>query len=216
MRTRVLTIALASTAVTVLPAARVDASSATVRIVVRPVTAGGVPASGFHVTTDDRRADAVDCSDPNASPGAVSRNVEPCSPSAAYAIACWNAAAAHHVLCSRDPSSKRVYSIRRTGKFADTGLDSKRNRAPILLLLRDGTKCFVRDGGAWGQLTSHPNWYGTYSCDQHGNVWSPPYAPHHGVDESQPTWTVHTSPSSGNGRVTIRAVAQAYFVGTHA
>ena len=57
---------------------------------------------------------------------------------------------------------------------------------------------------------------GTYSCDQPGAVWSPQYAPHDGVNESHPDWAVHTSPSSGNGRVTVRTVAEAYFVGTHA
>ena len=188
--------------------------AATVHVVVRPVTTGGVPAPGFHATVDNRKSDAVDCSVANSSPGAVSRNIEWCSPSAAYAIACWKAATPHRVLCSRDPQSQRLYSILRSGKFAQTGLVEKRNRSPIVLILRDGTTCFIRDGGAWGQLKSHPKWYGIYSCDQHGDIWSAPFAPHDGVDESQPVWTVHTSPSSGNGQLTTRAVAKAYFVGT--
>lgn len=190
------------------------AGAATVRVVVRPVTSAGVPAPGVHVTVDHRKSDAVDCSTPDSSPGAVSRNIEWCSPSVAYAIACWKAATPHRVLCSRDPRSERVYSLPRSGKFAKTGLDKKRDLSPIVLILGDGTVCFIRDGGAWGQLKAHPKWYGTYSCDRHGDVWSKPFAPHDGIDETQPVWTVHTSASSGNGTVTVRTVAKAFFVGT--
>ena len=191
------------------------AAPATVRVVVRPVTTGGVPAPGFHATTlDAANAGPLDCSTADPSPGAVDRDIEQCSPSAEDAVACWKSATPHRALCSRDPSSDLVYSLRRTGKFAKTGLVKKRLRAPILLVLKDGTKCGIRIGGAWSTLQAHPDWYGTYYCDRHGAVWSPPHARHNGVHESQPTWTVHTSPSNGDGPVTIRTVTKAYFVGT--
>ena len=216
MRSRFLgpVIAIAALALAVPDSA--SATSATARVVVRPVTAGGLPAPGFHAVVDHRQSDAVDCRTADPSPGALDRDIEWCSPSAAYAIACWKAAAPHRVLCTRDPRSERVYSIVRDGGFATTDAVTKRNLSPIVLILRDGTVCFIRDGGAWGQLRSHPKWYGTYSCDHHGDVWSKPFAPHDGIDESQPAWTVQTSASSGNGRLTVRTVAKAYFVGTHA
>jgi len=216
MRTRFLLSVVATASLVLACPDSASATSATVRVVVRPVTAGGVPAPGYHAVVNRRKSDAVDCRSADPSPGAVDRDIEWCTPSAAYAIACWKAATAHRVLCSRDPRSQRVYSIPRDGGFATTDVASKRNLSPIVLILRDGTVCFIRDGGAWGQLQSHPKWYGTYSCDQHGDVWSRPYAAHDGIDESQPAWTVHTSPSSGNGSVTVRTVAKAYFVGTHA
>jgi hypothetical protein len=187
-------------------------SSATTRVVVRPVTKAGVHAAGFHVKKE--QSSSVDCSFRDPSPGAVNRNIELCSPSAEYAIACWKSTRAHHVLCTRDPSSKRLYLIRRSGKFARTGPESKKDRAPLLLILRDGTRCSIRDGGAWGTIKSHPNWVGTYSCDHHGDVWSPAHAHHDGVNESHAAWTVHTASASGNGHVTVRAVRKAYFVGT--
>lgn len=217
MRTRLFAAVVAVASLGLVVPDFANAAPATVRVVVRPVTAGGVAAPGFHVTTKDAtNAGPVDCSKPDPSPAAVSRNIESCIPSAEYAVACWKAATPHRVLCSRDPSSDLVYSLRRSGKFAESGLQPKRLRAPLLLVLSDGTKCSIRDGGAWSQLKAHPDWYGTYYCDRHGAVWSRPNAPHDGVNESRPAWSVHTSPASGDGAVTVRTVAKAYFVGTHA
>lgn len=189
-------------------------TSATTRIVVRPVTSAGTPSPGVLVTSD-QKAGTVDCRTPEPSPGAVSRDIEFCTPSAAYAIACWKSATPHQVLCSRDPSSGRVYALPRTGGFAATGLAGKRKRAPLTLVLGNGKRCSIRDGGAWSTLKAHPNWYGAYSCDGNAAVWSSPNATHNGIDESRSTWTVHVGSISGNGPVTIRSVRKAYFVGTH-
>jgi hypothetical protein len=193
----------------------IASTPATARIVTRPVTQTGTPARGVLVATD-AEAGSVSCTPADPSPGAVSRNIEFCSPSSAYAIACWKSATPHRVLCSRDPSSDRVYSLRRSGSFASSGLAPKRNRAPLLLVLGNGWRCLIRDGGAWSNLQGHPNWFGTYSCNNnHDAVWSPPNAPHSGINESQATWTVHVAPISGRNSVTVRTVRKAYFVGTH-
>jgi hypothetical protein len=189
------------------------ASPATARIVVRPVTEAGTPAPGVLVTSD-QKAGTVDCRTREPSPGAVSRDIEFCTPSAAYAIACWKSATPRQVLCSRDPRSGRVWSLPRTGAFAPTGLAGKRKRTPLMLVLGNGRTCSIRDGGAWGSLKQHPQWYGTFSCDGSAAVWSPASAPHSGVNESRSTWTVHVGSISGNGPVTIRTVRKAYFVGT--
>jgi len=207
-------IALVSTDVASTSAHASAASApATARLVIRPVTQSGTAASGFHVT---KQSGAVDCTTPDESAGAVNHDIERCSPSAAYAIACWKAAMPHRVLCTRDPSSHGLYSLPRTGNFAPAGLVAKRDRAPLLLVLGNGWRCAIRDGGAWNSLKAHPNWYGTYSCNNnHDAVWSASKAPHNGINESRSVWTVQTAPFSGNERLTVRTVRKAYFVGTH-
>jgi hypothetical protein len=188
------------------------AASHTVKVVVRPVTASGHARSGFAVKAE--RNGLVDCSFPDASPGAVNKNILLCSPSAEYAIACWKAATPHRVLCLRNPRSHRLARIPRQGKFAHAARPSHKNSAPLLIVLGDGAKCSIRDGGAWGTLHAHPNWVGAYSCTRDGDVWAPPKSHHNGVNESKPVWTVHTAASSGKGPVTVRTVRRAYFVGT--
>ena len=184
-------------------------------IVVRPVTTAGHPASGFSVTVQSGAS--ADCgAPPEASPGAVQRGIDECSPSVLYAIACWKSAQAHHTICMRDPSTHRLYRIPLAGSFAKAPLPKPRLRAPLLLVLADGTRCSIRDGGAWGPLEGHPNWEGTYSCTRHGIVWAPDNAAHFGVHESTSSWWVYTGALSGKGPLTIRYVAKAYFVGTAA
>lgn len=184
-------------------------ATATATEVVRPVTAGRQVSAGFHV---HRVSASVQCGYPSASPVSVSRNVEFCSPSAAYAIACWKAAAPKHVLCLPDPARHRLIRFR-TGKFASTKPVSQRVLSPMLLVLADGTRCLIRDGGAWGALQGHPHLYGTYSCSRHGVVWARAKAAHSGVNETESTWTVRTA-GFGHGHLVTRRVAQADFVGT--
>jgi hypothetical protein len=208
--------ALAGAAATTTTATATAPSAATPpathSVIVRPVTSAGQPASGFHVKA--QKAGSIDCSFPDASPGAVGRNIEECSPSAEYAIACWKAAEAHHALCMRDPSSRRLYRIRLMSSFAKTAVAKSKSRAPLLIVLTDGTRCSIRDGGAWAVLKSHPKWTGAYTCSRHGVVWAPPHAKHYGIDESATSWSVHTGSATGNGTLTVRHVKRAYFVGT--
>lgn len=188
-------------------------SKPTVKVVVRPVTSTGHARPGFTVTAE--RSGRVDCSEANPSPGAVSRNIEWCSPSVEDAVACWKAATARpRVLCMRDPRRAKLARIPRSGKFAATGLAPRRDRAPLVIRLRDGDHCSIRDGGTSSQLRSHPNWYVTYYCVHDGAVWAPLSAPHSGINESSATWTVRTAPASGQGKLVTRRVAKAWFVGT--
>lgn len=185
----------------------------TVRTTVRPVTSAGRAASGF--TVHDQDNVTLDCGKNFAlpSPGAVNRNIVECSPSAAYAIACWKSASPKRVLCMRDPQSHDVYQMRRSDGFPSSQPPRRSQRAPLLLVLADGARCSIRDGGAWGSLKSHPRWNGSYSCSRHGVVWAAPKDRHYGVDESHPVWTVKTAPFNGRHVVT-RHVRRAYFVGT--
>jgi hypothetical protein len=185
----------------------------TVKVVVRPVTAAHHASPGYSVT--GAPSGQVDCSPPPfPSPGAVSRNIEFCSPSSAYAVACWKAAARHHVLCMDNPRSRHLVRIRRTGVFAPTGLPPRAQRAPLEMRLGNGALCKIRDGGAWGQLPGHPKLFGTYFCTGNVAVWAKADK-HWGVNESSPTWTVRTAKFTSHHLVT-RRVVKAWFVGTHA
>lgn len=193
-----------------------SASSApppTARVVVRPVTSSGHVRAGFTWTGEPNGS--VDCTFRDPSPGAVSPNIQFCAPSAEYAIACWKAAAPNRVLCMRDPRTKHLVRIPRSGPFAATGVLRPRLRAPLAMRLRDGDFCSIRDGGAWGMLPGRPKLFGTYACRHDGAVWATASAAHQGVNESQPSWTVRTA-HFGTSRLITRHVARAWFVGTFA
>lgn len=184
----------------------------TVKVVVRPVTATGHVRSGYTLTYEP--TGSVDCRFPDPSPGAVNNNIELCSPSAEYAVACWKAAALHRVLCMRNPRSKQIVRIPRVGAFAPTDRAPAAQRAPLMIRLGDGDRCSIRDGGAWGSLPGHPDLFGTYSCAHDGAVWATSTAAHHGVNESNPTWTVRTA-QFGSHTLVTRHVVKAWFVGTY-
>jgi len=188
------------------------AATHTVRVVIRPVTSTGHVRAGFAVM--DEPTGSVDCSFAEASPGAVNRNIDVCSPSAEYPIACWNAALVHHVLCMRDPRIARVVRIPRLGPFAATAVAPVAERAPLMIRLADGDICSIRDGGTSAVLRSHPAWIARYYCVLGGAVWAPAAAAHNGVNESNPIWTVRTASAAGTGRIVVRAVVRAWFVGT--
>ncbi|HZZ96383.1 MAG TPA: hypothetical protein VFE19_05190 [Jatrophihabitantaceae bacterium] len=175
------------------------------------MTSTGHAVSGFHVASEP--TGALDCSDVGASPGAVSKNILECGPSAEYAIACWKSATPKRALCMRNPRSHKLAKIRYGGPFAHRAAP-REGSAPLAITLGDGDKCSIRDGGAWGTLKAHPNWSGEYSCVHDGVVWAPLKSTHYGVNETHAQWTVHTAAASGKGPVSVRKVTRAYFVGT--
>jgi hypothetical protein len=202
-------------AVPVVSAPSAVAAPATAKVYVMPVTASGHAAPGFRVHAQ-HLGFGISCDYKNPSPGAVSPNIEECSPSAAYAIACWKAAAPGKVLCLRNPRGHKLDKVKRAGKFANTPIAKPRDRAPLLIVLTDGSRCMIRDGGAWGQPKGHPNLYGAYSCDKHGVAWLRAKGshsdPHNGIDESSQTWRIRV----GENNVVWRNIATAYFVATAA
>lgn len=203
---------LTGTAILDAPATAATTAPATVKVVVRPVTSAGHARDGFSVTGEP--SGQVYCNYPDPSPGAVNRNIEFCSPSAEYAVACWKAAVAHRVLCMRNPRVKKLVRIPRVGAFAKTAVAPPADRAPLVMRLGDGDVCSIRDGGAWGSLPGHPYLVGTYSCQHDGAVWAGPHAAHQGVDESNPSWTVRTA-QFGSHTLVTRHVVKAWFVGTY-
>jgi hypothetical protein len=188
-----------------------NTASPTRSVVIRPVTHSGRPAGGFRVSAENKNP--IDCSSAAPSPGSVDRNIDWCAPEGAYAIACWNAATAHHALCMTDPRAHRLYRLPLTRSFANTAAVKARSRAPLLIVLADGAQCSIIDGGAWGALKSHPNWAPYYSCSKHGIGWAPIRARHDGINEARPSWTIRTA-ATRKGRPTTRHVERAYFVGT--
>ncbi|MGN6475475.1 MAG: hypothetical protein ACTHK4_17775 [Mycobacteriales bacterium] len=211
-----LIVAFAAVSAAVFAATASDAAPAahagTVQIFVAPVKASGHHAPGFTVVSE--HGGDVFCNPADPSPVSVSANVEECSPSVEYAVACWLSSRAGRVLCLRNPRKAVLSSIRLSGPFADTPPVSAHRLSPFYLLLSDGAVCSIRDGGAWATLKSHPNYRGTYSCTKNGDVWSKPHAAHSGVDETSAVWTVQTASAKGTGPLTTRHVAKAYFVET--
>jgi hypothetical protein len=185
---------------------------ATQKSVIRPVDAHGFARAGYSVTAEP--TGSVDCSFPNPSPGAVDPNIEACFPSAEYAIACWKAAAAHKVLCMRNPRVRKLVRIPRQGAFASTALAPARDRAPLSMVLANGAYCGIRDGGAGPSRTGHPRWTATYYCSDGKALWLRPGARHLGVFEAFPSWTVIEAAETGP--ITARHVLRAFFVGTYA
>lgn len=216
MRLRNLAVVITVAGVAALTAASQSLAATappTVKTVVRPVTATGHARAGF--TVKDEPSGLVDCSTPDPSPGALSRNIEWCSPSYEYAVACWKSATPQHVLCMRNAAVRQLVKIPRSGAFASTSRAPWLERGPLVLVLTDGAHCSIRNGGTAAVLQQHPTWNATYYCTSNGAVWAPPGAAHQGVDEATPTWTVRTAPVSGYGNVVTRNVARAYFVATY-
>lgn len=184
----------------------------TTRIVLRPVTTAGHPAPGYSRTVE--HGPGVDCTYPQASPAAVDANIVYCSPDSAYAIACWRAAAPHRVLCLRNARVRTVASIYRSGAMART--HPYPVPAPLDLVLGNGKYCSIRDGGAGASLSGHPRWAAYYYCQGNVAIWAPMNARNWGVDRTRAVWTVKVARFDGTGGLVTRAVARAWFVGTHA
>jgi hypothetical protein len=179
------------------------ASTHTHRVVVRPVDATGHPVAGWTV---HRLKGSVSCD--GTAPAAIDDDIVECFPTAFYLPACWKSQ--HHTaLCLRDARVEKLVRVHYTGAFG-SGTASRRP-TPQDLDLVHGQRCDIRVGGAWGQLPSHPNWVGFYSCG-HGSVYGP--ASGDGVHRSFHLWSVHLWVSGTADRVVTRQVGTAYFVGT--
>lgn len=181
------------------------AGSHTVRVVVRPVDRSGNPVTGWSV----RRETGTTVSCQGSASAAVDDDILACFPTAAYLPACWKS---HHhtALCLRDARRHRLVRVRYSGGFAPASAPG--HPSPQDLTLAHGQPCQLRVGGAWAQLPSHPTWLGFYSC-RHGSVYGP--ASGDGVDRSARLWTVRLWRSGTTDTVVRRAIARAYFVGTH-
>jgi hypothetical protein len=186
---------------------------ATQQIVVRPVNAHGHPAAGFVRKDENFKVSCrFDHGHGSVSTVAVDPHIFYCSPDAAYAIACWDAARDHRVLCFQNAFQHKVVRFRGN---APTHLDTPSQPYNALnLVLADGEHCAVRSGGAVGIQKHHPNWIATYFCGGGANIL---WAPHRlvatlGTDRSTSRW--HAWVGTAGGRLHYRAITKAFFVGT--
>ena len=199
---------VSTTAVSTPHTSRTSSPPHTTTVVLRPVTAAGYPAPGFTAVLEP--SGQVTCgpsTDP--SPSAVDSDILSCSPDAEYAVACWPSHSAGYVLCLRDPWSTKLAQIAAVGT---PKVAAPAKPQPLGMMLSNGTRCTIRDGGAWNGLAGHPGWYGTYPCGSDQAVWGQGSAS--GIDSAHQQWTVSTAPLGGNGPLVVRTVTTAYFVGT--
>jgi hypothetical protein len=193
------------------------AGPATQRVVLTPVDGHGAATTGWSVGTMNEDANApVDCGagggTVTASPDAVSGGVYLCYPSAADADTCWAAAAPGKVLCVMNPFGRVVEELYVQGT-ALPAVAAPAAPVPLGLVLANGARCRLRDGGAWGSPTAAPNDDGYYSCDQaHGIVWAPANSSTGGIDMTGPRWTVLVGDVTGPLRTV--GVSLAYYVAT--
>jgi hypothetical protein len=112
--------------------------------------------------------------------------------------------------CLQNPFGKQLAQL----PLADTSLPDAPApvvASPLALILDDGARCLIRDGGSWSHLPGHPGWFGTYGCDAPNDqiVWAPSASD--GVNRANSTWTVK---STGRSTTLVsHAVTVAYFAG---
>lgn len=115
-----------------------------------PVGPNGEPINGYQNAPSEGNVSAVsDCNTP--SPSAVADDIYYCSPSAAGAGTCWPSTPGS-LLCVDDPWGKRLHRVTYGGQLP-------RVQPPVVvdpfaLLLDDGTRCLLRNGGETRGVTA--------------------------------------------------------------
>lgn len=151
------------------------------------VGANGEPMNGYQEAPAGDSTVVTDCTTP--SPSAVADDIYYCSPSAAAAGTCWPSTP-ESLLCVDDPLTKQVHRVSYAGQLpqvAPTGTPD-----PFAVVLDDGTRCRLRNGGAWGGRDD--GYVGVYGCGDPGTnravLWLPSAGPGTCLNRSTPLWTV--------------------------
>ncbi|HEV7360710.1 MAG TPA: hypothetical protein VGN92_06410 [Mycobacterium sp.] len=146
----------------------------------------GQAVNGFHETPPEGNVAVVnDCV---ASPAAVADNVYACSPSVAGAATCWPSTPGS-LLCVDDPWDQRLHRVSYLGQLLPVRPPA--SSEPYALLLDDGTRCLLRNGGAWGGRDD--GYVGGYGCSNgtpNSAVLCRPDAQTCIDDRTGPVWTV--------------------------
>lgn len=175
----------------------------------------GQPINGYQEAPSQGNVAAVnDCTTP--SPSAVAANVYYCSPSAASAGTCWPSTPGS-LLCVDNPWDKRLHRVTYDGQLPP--VQPTATPDPFALVLDDGTRCLLRNGGAWGGRDD--GYVGTYGCgDPSTNLavlWLPNQAGETYIDHSAPVWTVKVgqlgTPTTRFPPPQTRAVTTVWFAG---
>jgi hypothetical protein len=153
-----------------------------------PIGPNGEPINGYReVSSQSNVTDVADCTTP--SPAAVADDIYYCSPSAADADACWPSTPGS-LLCVDDPWNKELHRV----SYADPlpHVQPVAAPQPFALLLDNGTRCRLRNGGAWGGRQD--GYVGAYGCGPADSNLAVLVMPNQGVtsaiDRSMPVWTV--------------------------
>jgi hypothetical protein len=159
--------------------------AATQAITVTPVGSNGEPAAGYRESPQAGNITAVtDCNASSLS--AVADDVYACSPSAAAADPCWPSTQGS-LLCLDDPWHNQLHRVSYAGPLPPVQAPAIGD--PLALLLDDGTRCRLRNGGAWGGRDD--GYVGVYGCGGDTAVlWLASEGPGTCVDRSTPLWTV--------------------------
>lgn len=181
------------------------------------VNANGQPINSYRESSNPGDTGGVPpVSDCEGSPAAVSGGVYECSPSAAAADVCWPSTGGT-LLCVDDPWSKELHRLAPGDPLPQ--VHPAATPEPFALLLEDGSRCRLRNGGAWGGRDD--NLTGYYSCYDGAPVVLGPMDPKPGesaIDRSRPVWTVKVG-QLGAGEAHMpppqtRAVVTAWFAST--
>jgi hypothetical protein len=187
-------------------------------IAVMAVGPAGEAINGYHVLSGpDNVGHASDCSEP--SPSAVADNVYYCSPSAAGAGTCWPSTPGS-LLCVDNPWDRQLHRVMFDGQLPP--VHATANPDPFALTLDDGTRCLLRNGGAWGGRAD--GYVGVYGCGGPGSdlavLWLPSQGAGSCIDRSSAAWTVKAgrlgAPDAVLPPPATRAVTEAWLAGGRA
>ena len=116
-----------------------------------------------------------------------------------------------------DPWDQRLHRVDYSGQLPQVAPPAVQD--PFALVLDDGTRCQLRNGGAWGGRDD--GYVGVYGCGGTGSnlavLWLPSQGPGTCLDRSSPTWTVKVgqlgAPSEHFPAPQTRAVTTVWFAG---
>lgn len=148
----------------------------------------GGPAAGFAVEDDGGEIESC-----NASPAADGPNIVRCGSTADGADVCWIGTDERILYCGTTPWEKKLrkyYRAQPGDPVAARGGD------PWGLVLADGTRCQIRNGGAWPGRAD--DWVGAYSCTNEERAVLVRGGMTSAVDRSQPQWTVYVGQLSAD------------------
>lgn len=174
----------------------------------------GEPFNGYREAPSQGSVTVTDCTTP--SPSAVGDDIYYCSPSAAGADTCWPSTPGS-LLCLDDPWDKRLHRVTYGGQLPHVQPGAITD--PFALLLDDGTRCRLRNGGAWGGRDD--GYVGVYGCGAADSnlavLWLPSQGAGSCIDRSTPVWTVKVgqlgTPSEHFPPPQARTVTTAWFAG---
>lgn len=191
---------------------------ATQVITVMAVGPGGEAINGYRAASGPGNVgQASDCSEP--SPSAVADDVYYCSPSAAGAGTCWPSTPGS-LLCVDNPWDMQMHRVMFDGQLPPVHPNATPD--PFALTLDDGTRCLLRNGGAWGGRAD--GYTGVYGCGGAGSdlavLWLPSQGAGSCIDRSASAWTVKVgrlgAPDAVLPPPATRTVTQAWFAGGRA